>query len=309
MIPSTSDVGVIVGRFQVHKLHEAHRSLIRYVYESHPQTVIILGLSQARVSIRNPLDFEARKQMLLAEFPKLTVFYLHDQPSDAEWSRRLNILIADYLNPGQTVCLYGGRDSFLAHYQGDYPTMSLEPEAYASGTELRKSITKSVRGTEDFRAGVIWASANQHPRVFPCVDVAVIDDKNRVLLVRKPNERGWRFPGGFAAPTDGANPATRNRVWEAAAVRELREETGIEPGHMDYVGSFLIDDWRYRRETDKICSTFFVTRYVYGPVVPADDVSEARWFDRADGRIQIVQEHLALWRALDAFLAPQGATS
>ena len=33
-----ADVGVIVGRFQVHELHQAHRELIQYVMDRHDRT-------------------------------------------------------------------------------------------------------------------------------------------------------------------------------------------------------------------------------------------------------------------------------
>ena len=294
MIPAASDVGVLVGRFQVHRLHEAHLALIRSVYDTHPQTVIVLGLSPARVTHRNPLDFEARKQMLLDAFPKATIFYLHDQPSDDIWSDKLDALIDGYLSPRQSVRLYGGRDSFITRYHGKYETQALDSPVYVSGTELRQSITRSVKASEDFRAGVIWASANGYPRVYPAVDVAICQDVagqrlHDWLMVRKPNEKQWRFPGGFVLPTD--------RSYEDAAKREAMEETGAEIGRLEYVGSFLVDDWRYRQETDKILTTLFKAAYVFGPIRPADDVAEARWSNQIDVA-DIVPEHHPLVNAL-----------
>jgi len=172
-MPKTSDVGVIVGRFQVHQFHDAHLELINSIYTTHKHTVFVLGLSQARVSTRNPLDFEARKQLVLATFPLATVFYLKDEPSDEGWSTKLDAMLADYVTPAQTVCLYGGRDSFVSHYKGRYPVEILEPRVYVSGTELRRTIAKSVKGSEDFRAGVIWAASNGYPKVFPTVDIGI----------------------------------------------------------------------------------------------------------------------------------------
>lgn len=314
-MPKTSDVGVIVGRFQVHRLHDAHRALIQQVYDTHRQTLIVLGLSPVRVTARNPLDFEARKQLLLDAFPKATVFYLRDERDDAEWSRKLDALVRDYLSPSQTVTFYGGRDSFIEHYTGVFPTDVLEPEVYASGTELRKGISKAVKGSEDFRAGVIWASSNGWPRVFPTVDVAIyrivnpgaqrVDDAGghalspgeykEWLLVRKPAETLWRFPGGFVDPTDNG--------LEAAAKREVYEETGLEVGPLQYVASLRVDDWRYRDEADKIITTLFAAPYVFGAVRPADDVAEAKWFEfrPAPGKalaVPIVPEHAPLLEAL-----------
>jgi len=40
-----SDVGIIVGRFQVHKLTEAHFKLIDTVLKRHKKVIIFLGVS------------------------------------------------------------------------------------------------------------------------------------------------------------------------------------------------------------------------------------------------------------------------
>jgi len=285
-MPKPSDVGVIVARFQVHKLHPAHKRLIESVYNTHKQTLIVLGVSPARVTARNPLDFEARKKMVLEAFPKATVLYIKDEASNEVWSHKLDELIEDYLSPAQTVTLFGGRDSFAVYYKGRYPVQELEPETYVSGTELRLDISRATRGTEDFRAGVIWASANTYPRVNITVDVGINDPVRGWLLVRKPNEALWRFPGGFVQPTDA--------TLETAVRREVMEEVGVEIGTPEYRGSRLIDDWRYRRETEKILTAFFRARYIFGSVRPADDVSEARWF-KTVAAADVVAEHRVLW--------------
>jgi len=67
---SGQDVGIIIGRFQVHQLTQAHKELIQFVIDRHTKVVIFLGLSPLLVTRNNPLDFESRKQMILKEFPK-----------------------------------------------------------------------------------------------------------------------------------------------------------------------------------------------------------------------------------------------
>ena len=83
------DVGALVGRFQVHELHEAHKALIQHVFDNHEKVIIFLGLSPLPVSFNNPLDFESRKQMILAEFPEAIVLYCKDTVSDEVWSRMI----------------------------------------------------------------------------------------------------------------------------------------------------------------------------------------------------------------------------
>lgn len=298
MIPRPSDVGVIVGRFQVHRLHDAHLALIKSVYESHSHTVIVLGVAPTRVTHRNPLDFASRQKMIAEAFPTATILYLRDERSDEVWSKELDKLIESVASPAQSVTIYGGRDCFVEHYLGKHKTRVLESEQYVSGSELRKTISKAVKGTEDFRAGVIWASANSYPRVYPTVDVAVWRSTKenealyfprdyQFLLARKPNEQGWRFPGGFVQPTDES--------YAVAAKREVAEELGVEIGNLAVITSMVVDDWRYRAESDKIMTTLFVAQFLFGPVRPADDVSEAKWFPVTEIESGLmVPEHLPL---------------
>ena len=60
MKKNTTDVGVIVGRFQVNELHAAHRELIDTVIGNHKKVLIFLGLSPVRVTRHNPLDFTSK---------------------------------------------------------------------------------------------------------------------------------------------------------------------------------------------------------------------------------------------------------
>ena len=168
------DVGVIVGRFQVPELHVAHRALIEHVCQEHDKVLIFLGLSPLMVTRENPLDFEARKQMILAAFPHVNVLYIKDVHSDEVWSRKLDEMVSDNVTPAQSVVLYGGRDSFINHYHGKYPTQELEQDVWVSGNEIRAEISKkSVKSSPDFRAGVVWAAYSQFPTAYPCVDVAI----------------------------------------------------------------------------------------------------------------------------------------
>jgi bifunctional NMN adenylyltransferase/nudix hydrolase len=88
-------------------------------------------------------------------------------------------------------------------------------------------------------------------------------------LARKPEEKKWRFIGGFSDP--------RSTSLEVDAKREVTEEASIEVDDITYLGSTLIDDWRYRGEQDKIKTAFFVAKYIYGKPEGADDIAEVKW--------------------------------
>jgi bifunctional NMN adenylyltransferase/nudix hydrolase len=288
------DVGVIIGRFQVPELHEAHLGLIQHVCDTHDKVIVILGLSPLRGTINNPLDFESRKQMILASFPRVSVLYVKDVNSDDIWSKKVDEIVGDVLSPLQSAVLYGGRESFISHYNGRYATRELEQDIFISGSEIRKRIgASSVKATSDFRAGMVYASQSVYANPKPTVDIAIFnEDGDKLLLGRKPTEKAFRFIGGFV---DSSDPS-----YEAAARREVSEETNIAITDPIYVGSIQVDDWRYRGERDKIMTTFFVARYQSGAVQPGDDIAEVRWFpiDTLTKR-DIVDTH---WPLLDRLL-------
>jgi bifunctional NMN adenylyltransferase/nudix hydrolase len=286
------DVGVIVGRFQVHELHQAHHDLINYVCNRHEKVLIVLGLAPLPVSSNNPLDFEARKQMLLDSFPEISVLYIKDMHDDELWSGRLDSIVSDFVSPGQTVVLYGGRDSFLEHYHGVWPTQELVQTTFMSGSAQRKTIARSrTRASADFRAGVIWASQSRFPTVYTTVDIAILnEDRTQVLLGRKPNEKLYRFLGGFAEPSSD--------TFEQDARREVAEEGGIEVGDLKYIGSANIPDWRYRNEPDCIRTMMFTAKYLHGRPHPGDDIEEVKWFDLTGTNLPIMPNHRPLMAML-----------
>jgi bifunctional NMN adenylyltransferase/nudix hydrolase len=298
------DVGVIVGRFQVHALHDGHRDLIQHVCEKHDKVIIVLGLSPLVVTSNNPLDFQSREQMIHEFFPDVIVAYIKDQPDDALWSKSLDGVIKDLITPAQSVVLYGSRDSFIRHYSGKHQTRELVPEdaSFYSGTAIRKMIARSsTRRTADFRAGVAWAASSRFPTAFQTVDVAILDhDNERLLLGRKPNERLYRFVGGFSDP--------RSDSLEHDARREVMEETGVSVEDIRYVGSTVVDDWRYRSEVDCIKTALFTAYYVHGPARAGDDIEEVKWFPfgwsfvNPDLDKQIVPEHVSLMKMLRAHI-------
>jgi len=266
------DVGIIVARFQVDDLTEGHNNLIQEVVDSHYKTIILLGLSPLKGTRRNPLDFEARKQMILSDFPDVIVLYIKDVYSDVLWSNILDKMIKDITGPNQNIYLYGSRDSFIKHYSGKYECIEVEQTVYVSGTDVRNIISKKTKSTSDFRKGVIWNSMNQYPKCFPTVDACIWkkDQGNiKILLGKRDTEPKYRFCGGFVSPGE---------TYEQTVIRESYEETGLEVQSPVYLKSFVIDDWRYRNEVDKITTSLFIIKYVFGKPTPGDDIDELRFF-------------------------------
>lgn len=109
-----------------------------------------------------------------------------------------------------------------------------------------------------------------HPAV--TADCIVMTRDNQVLLIQRRNEpcRGqWAFPGGFMNIDETA---------EAAAVRELQEETGITLSETDIfqVGAYTAVDRDPRERVITIAYLAEIDAPV--PVKGSDDAAHAQWF-------------------------------
>ena len=315
-----ADVGVIIGRFQTPDLHAGHRNLIDSVRGEHKKVLMfICSTPGVFVTRRNPLDYYTRMLMMQENYPDMIILPLHDMPSDEDWSRCVDQKIAETFGDHISAALYGSRDAFIPHYTGKFPTVELTDSFNFSGTEARQAASQEVRQHSEFRRGVVYAAHNKHPAVYPTVDIAVIryssdtapvdgklvkvDLPQKIILGRKstdPKDK-WRLPGGFVDPR-------RDETLEAAAYREAKEELGQDSNlqGMQYLGSHLVDDWRYRKEIDKIVTSLFVSRWLWGALNPGDDLDEAKWFGLDNFDLDIVVEqhrplvkmvlkHLGLW--------------
>lgn len=273
-------VGVLVGRFQVPSLHEAHKKLIQEVCNRHNNKVIVfVGVSPTLGTKENPLDFKCRKDMIEEAFPGIVVVPLADCLKDEVWSKNLDSQIRT-IYPMGSVCLYGGRDSFLKCYKGNFDAYEFPTHDYRPGKEVRETIGKETINSEEFRKGVIYSTQNQYKRTHLTVDVCIYrkyksDSKNKfeVLLGRKSNETRYRFIGGFV----------ESEPLEEAARREASEEANVAiEGNLEFIGSYLVYDWRYEHTSDSVLTAFFAGECSWGGNVAetaGDDIEEVKWFD------------------------------
>lgn len=109
-----------------------------------------------------------------------------------------------------------------------------------------------------------------HPAV--TADCIVMTRDNQVLLIQRKNEPcqwQWAFPGGFMNIDETA---------EAAAVRELQEETGITLSETDIfqVGAYTAVDRDPRERVITIAYLAEIDAPV--PVKGSDDAARAQWF-------------------------------
>lgn len=298
--PSDYEIGVVVARFQVHKLHEGHINLIDKVIENHKKVIIFLGVPVIGNTKSNPLDYASREAMIKQVYPNVIVLPLKDQRSNEKWSKELDnqIQVPFGERSSLSAVLYGSRDSFIPYYSGKYAVVELTTDVLYSGTEVRKQVSKEILASEDFRAGVIHATYAARPVTYPTVDITVYNDKGQILLAKKPNEEFYRFIGGFVDRTD-AN-------WEQAARREFSEETGgnAQIDEVKYVCSGAINDWRYGNTESGIMTTLFIGKFLWGRIEPSDDIASLHWVEPKNINVDrdIMVEHRDLYANLCVYL-------
>ena len=267
-----TEYGVIIGRFQVFKLDQSHIDIIEAVRANHTHVVVLLGVSPIR-GRRHPLNIKARKQMIQERFPDVEIRKLNDARFDAKWVQNIEEALQDF--PAGSITLYSNSPSIYVNHGGKWPIFPLQQQEHVESESERMEAAERITHTEEFRAGVIYGISSQWNRAILTVDVAVVKpsrDGIFCLLVRKPNEPLFRFPGGYVDPAD--------KIIEEAGVREVLEETQCVANNLKYLGSLQVDDWRYRFEPDKIMTVFYIASYVNGDPAPTDDIEdgEVKWF-------------------------------
>lgn len=126
-----------------------------------------------------------------------------------------------------------------------------------------------------------------YPRPMLTVDIVVLapGQTQRILLIRRGNQPFvgcWALPGGFV---DEGEQVTD------AALRELREETGL---HLDNLRLLGVYDTPGRDPRGWTVSVVYVTSVAREmQVAGADDAGDARWF-AADELPQLAFDHAVI---------------
>ncbi len=104
--------------------------------------------------------------------------------------------------------------------------------------------------------------------------VAVINKENQLLLIKN-WKRGWEFPGGYVENGESV---------KAAAVREVKEEAGIEIQLIKFCG--ITQNVKTSR-----CTLVFLGEPVNnGPLIARDDAVDAGYFSIDEALVKVKLE-------------------
>ena len=317
------DTLVLIGRFQ--PLHNAHLEIIKRCTALTDQLVVIAGSAKQPRTYKNPWTFDERARMIKAATSGLSM-RVYVEPNidtiynDQAWAVRVQGIVSKYrVLGGAGVGIIGHKKDESSFYLDMFPQWSFENVEQIEplgATDIRdlyfkydfnSNFIKNVvpettydflmefRRTEEF-AQIIrerefvanykkqYASL-PYPPIFSTADSVVIQS-GHVLMIRRRAEPGkglWALPGGYVN-------ANTDRSVEDAAIRELREETGIKvpaPVLRGNIKRSKVFDAIDRSPRGRIITHAFHIELPDGElpkVKGQDDADKARWVPIAEVR-------------------------
>lgn len=107
----------------------------------------------------------------------------------------------------------------------------------------------------------------------------VVDDEGRIALIHRPRYEDWSLPKGKL--NDGES-------WEAAAIREVQEETGVLCRHVEELDAHEYVD---RKGRPKRVRWWRMAVLEAPPFVVNDEVDALRWATPEEAEATLTYEH------------------
>lgn len=263
------DVIVYVGRFQ--PVHNAHVEIMQRAAALSDRIVVIVGSANQPRTYKNPFTSEERKRMIVAASNLVSATIYVEENVDTvynnqAWAMRVQGIVSKYREHGSNIAIIGHKKDDSSDYLNFFPQWDLidvpliEPLDATSIRDLffnRKvnmnfiqgvvpsstlKFLNEFRGTGDYESIIRERELIEEYKkpynslpyapIFVTTDAIVIQSAHVLMIKRKssPGKGLWALPGGFV------NALTDKSIQDAA-IRELKEETGIKVPVPVLVGS------------------------------------------------------------------------
>lgn len=250
------EYGVFIGRLE--PVHQEHLRSMRFVLDRAQHLIVVLGSCNRSRSVKNPWSAGERSEMLLRaltqdEWKRTTVVRANDYLyNDNMWVANVQARLGEIIGESDDVALFGHKKDSSSFYLDLFPQwerIETGSSSKINATEIREKYftldnaykefldpgvidyLEQFKTTEKFKLlydeyhylkdyHAAWLGA-PFPPTFNTVDSIVVKS-GHVLVVRRRGKVGKgliALPGGFL---------NSNERIKAAALRELREETGIK---------------------------------------------------------------------------------
>ena len=265
-------LAVIIGRFQ--PFHKGHLSLFKKAEEVADETLVLIGSAESCRSAKNPLTWVEREQAIRTALEAEGLYHeVYCEPlvdywyNYAKWIEEVRSITSQYSH-GQVALVGFHKDDssdYLTWFKPNFELVSVEPATYDDGkpvsaTELRNAELEGLGKHREYphylydlqsftTTPVIealreeyahlrsykksWAAA-PFPPTFMCSDAFVVQS-GHVLMIRRgqcPGKGLFALPGGYI---------DQNETGLDAAIRELREETGLKVPEKVLKGSLFAE--------------------------------------------------------------------
>lgn len=308
---------VLIGRFQ--PFHSAHLLLVQRATALADNVVFIVGSANQPRTYKNPFTFAERSSMIKAATMGMAgTLTFHIEPNfdslynDQAWAGRVQAAVAKHTKPGDKIGIIGHKKDSSSSYLDMFPQWEFESVELIEpldATDIRdlyfrreinmnfiKHVIPST--TFDFLNSFADTPAHEqiikerefvanykkqysslpYPPIFSTADAVVICSGHVLMIKRRaePGKNLMALPGGYVN-------ANTDRSIEAAAIRELREETMIKVPEPVLRGSIVkskVYDAIDRSPRGRIVTHAFLIKLPDGElpkVNGSDDALKAKW--------------------------------